>query len=64
MPLEPWLRALTSKMSKMGNDWISAPHSPQKASEIRDGLSRSMFGTCFDWLVALINSSLRLEAVP
>mmetsp|Transcript_31082 Transcript_31082/g.75545 ORF Transcript_31082/g.75545 Transcript_31082/m.75545 type:complete len:1826 (+) Transcript_31082:341-5818(+) len=54
-------RALTIKMTKMGNDWVTAPNTPAKASELRDGLARYMYSTIFDWLVVQINRSLQLD---
>ena len=54
-------RGLTVKMTKMGADWIETKNTPARASELRHGLARSMYATCFDWLVKQINLSLRLD---
>ena len=59
---EPMSRGLTIKMTKMGADWIQAPNTPARASELRHGFARSMYSTCFDWLVKQVNTSLRLES--
>ena len=56
---EAMTHALTIKMMKVGSDWIRSPNTPARASELRDGLARSMYATTFDWLVSQINSSLR-----
>ena len=56
-------RALTIKMTKMGADWIQAPNTPARASELRHGFARSIYSTCFDWLVSQINRSLKLHDV-
>ena len=54
------VRALTIKMTKFGADWVQAPNTPARASELRHGFARSIYSTCFDWLVGQINRSLKL----
>ena len=60
---EAMSKGLTIKMTKMGSDWIAAPNTPARASELRHGFARSIYSTCFDWLVGQINKSLKLDGV-
>ena len=57
---EPMQRALSIKMTKVGQEWIAQPFSPAKASEMRHGLARTMYSAIFDYLVAQINRSLQM----
>ena len=57
---EPMQRALSIKMTKVGQEWIAQPFPPAKASELRHGLARTMYSAVFDYLVAQINRSLQM----